>query len=164
MIRHRLGEFNSNQAQDSFQFSMRATCNDLRRVKVFGDMAQAESDQELPYDNEKKELSSLEQFTAGVMQSLLLTILREAAISGVALDELEGRVTLAVKHPLRTLRVHGVEEAPFIQHIHVQIFYFIEDMEAKEGDAFIQKCLHYDPLFPGLEKAFPLEVEVHFQF
>lgn len=48
------GNFNSTEEMGRFDFTMRATSNDIKTVNSYGDMAFISTDQELPYDNEKK--------------------------------------------------------------------------------------------------------------
>ena len=119
-----LGTFDSSKESEVFDFTMRTTSNDLRRVNTYGDASFISTDQELPYDNEKDELSSVEIFVAGIMESMILTIIREAKIARAELDEIEGRASVRVTNPLRTLKVVGVEETPEIESIKIKIYYF----------------------------------------
>ena len=82
------GNFNSTEEMSRFNFTMRATSNDIKTVNSYGDMAFISTDQELPYDNEKKELSSVEIFLASILESMMLTIIREAKIKKLSLDEI----------------------------------------------------------------------------
>ena len=50
------GNFNSTEEMSRFNFTMRATSNDIKTVNSYGDMAFISTDQELPYDNEKKRI------------------------------------------------------------------------------------------------------------
>ena len=85
--------FDSSKESEVFDFTMRTTSNDLKRVNTYGDASYISTDQELPYDNEKDELSSIEIFVAGIMESMILTIIREAKIARAELDEIEGRAS-----------------------------------------------------------------------
>ena len=111
--------FDSSKEAEVFDFTMRTTSNDLKRVNTYGDASYISTDQELPYDNEKDELSSVEIFVAGIMESMILTIIREAKIARAELDEIEGRASVRVTNPLRTLKVIGVEESPIIENIKI---------------------------------------------
>ena len=117
-----LGTFDSSKESEVFDFTMRTTSNDLRRVNTYGDASYISTDQELPYDNEKDELSSVEIFVAGIMESMILTIIREAKIARAELDEIEGRASVRVTNPLRTLKVVGIEETPEIEKIKIKIY------------------------------------------
>lgn len=119
-----LGTFDSSKESEVFDFTMRTTSNDLRRVNTYGDASFISTDQELPYDNEKDELSSVEIFVAGIMESMILTIIREAKIVRAELDEIEGRASVRVTNPLRTLKVVGIEETPEIEKIKIKIYYY----------------------------------------
>lgn len=159
----RLGEFNSSEESEKFSFSLRATSNDLKKVNVYGDMSFISTDQELPYDNEKEELSSVEIFVAGILESLLLSIIREAEINNIELDEIEGKALVKVRNPLRTLKVVGVDEAPEITSIDIKIYYYIDNFTHEEGEKFMRKAIKKDPVFSGVEKGFNVFVQFLFQ-
>ena len=114
------GNFNSTEEMGRFDFTMRATSNDIKTVNSYGDMAFISTDQELPYDNEKKELSSVEIFLAGILESMMLTIIRETKIKKLSLDEIEAKAEVKTTNPLRTLKVVGVDEAPRIDEIKIK--------------------------------------------
>lgn len=159
----KLGEFDSTKESEEFSFNMRATSNDLKRVKVYGFMSSISTDQELPYDNEKEELSSVEVFIAGIIQSMVLTIIREAKIKRVPLDEIEAKTDVKVKNPLRTLKVVGVDGNPEIVEIDIKIYYYIDDFSHEEGDKFIKNALKNDPIFIGIKNGFNIRVNPMFQ-
>ena len=117
------GNFNSTEEMSRFDFTMRATSNDIKTVNSYGDMAFISTDQELPYDNEKKELSSVEIFLAGILESMMLTIIREAKIKKLSLDEIEAKAEVKTTNPLRTLKVVGVDDAPRIDEIKICLLY-----------------------------------------
>ncbi len=133
--------FDSSKESEVFDFTMRTTSNDLKRVNTYGDASYISTDQELPYDNEKDELSSVEIFVAGIMESMILTIIREAKIARAELDEIEGRASVRVTNPLRTLKVIGVEESPIIENIKIKIYYYIDDFTHEEGEKFMRKAI-----------------------
>ena len=132
-----LGTFDSSKESEVFDFTMRTTSNDLRRVNTYGDASFISTDQELPYDNEKDELSSVEIFVAGIMESMILTIIREAKIARAELDEIEGRASVHVTNPLRTLKVVGIEETPEIEKIKIKkIIFFLSPIDRAIAVAF----------------------------
>ncbi|MFR9279057.1 MAG: OsmC family protein [Ezakiella coagulans] len=155
--------FDSSKESEVFDFTMRTTSNDLKRVNTYGDASYISTDQELPYDNEKDELSSVEIFVAGIMESMILTIIREAKIARAELDEIEGRASVRVTNPLRTLKVIGVEESPIIENIKIKIYYYIDDFTHEEGEKFMRKAIERDPVYQGVKKGFEVEVEFLFQ-
>lgn len=159
----KLGEFDSSKESSQFSFSMRATSNDLKRVNVYGFMSSISTDQELPYDNEKEELSSVEVFIAGILESLILTIIRESKIKRISLDEIEAKANVKVKNPLRTLKVVGIDEKPEIENIEIKIYYYIDDFSHLEGEKFIKNALENDPIFSGIQKGFNINIEALFQ-
>lgn len=158
-----LGTFDSSKESEVFDFTMRTTSNDLRRVNTYGDASFISTDQELPYDNEKDELSSVEIFVAGIMESMILTIIREAKIARAELDEIEGRASVRVTNPLRTLKVVGIEETPEIEKIKIKIYYYIDDFTHEEGEKFMRKAIENDPVYKGVKKGFKIDVEFLFQ-
>lgn len=151
--------FDSNEEMSKFFFTMRATANDVKTVKAYGDMAYISTDQELPYDNEKKELSSVEIFVSGVLESMMLTIIREAKIKRYELDEIEARAEINIKNPLRTLRVVGVDDAPNIEDISIKVYYYIDDIDKTEADAFMNEALEMDMIYPKIKGPFKVNVE-----
>lgn len=155
--------FDSSKESEVFDFTMRTTSNDLKRVNTYGDASYISTDQELPYDNEKDELSSVEIFVAGIMESMILTIIREAKIARVELDEIEGRVSVRVTNPLRTLKVIGVEESPIIENIKIKIYYYIDDFTHEEGEKFMRKAIERDPVYQGVKEGFKVDVQFLFQ-
>lgn len=155
--------FDSSKESEVFDFTMRTTSNDLKRVNTYGDASYISTDQELPYDNEKDELSSVEIFVAGIMESMILTIIREAKIARAELDEIEGRASVSVTNPLRTLKVIGVEESPIIENIKIKIYYYIDDFTHEEGEKFMRKAIERDPVYQGVKKGFKVDVEFLFQ-
>ena len=158
-----LGTFDSSKESEVFDFTMRTTSNDLRRVNTYGDASFISTDQELPYDNEKDELSSVEIFVAEIMESMILTIIREAKIARAELDEIEGRASVRVTNPLRTLKVVGVEETPEIESIKIKIYYYIDDFTHEEGEKFMRKAVENDPVYRGVKKGFEVNVDFLFQ-
>lgn len=158
-----LGTFDSSKESEVFDFTMRTTSNDLRRVNTYGDASFISTDQELPYDNEKDELSSVEIFVAGIMESIILTIIREAKIARAELDEIEGRASVRVTNPLRTLKVVGVEETLEIESIKIKIYYYIDDFTHEEGEKFMRKAIEQDPVYRGVKEGFEIKVEFLFQ-
>ena len=158
-----LGPFDSSKESEIFDFTMRTTSNDLRRVNTYGDASFISTDQELPYDNEKDELSSVEIFVAGIMESMILTIIREAKIARAELDEIEGRASVRVTNPLRTLKVVGIEESPIIENIKIKIYYYIDDFTHEEGEKFMRKAIENDPVYLGVKEGFKIDVEFLFQ-
>lgn len=154
-----LGEFNSTEEMSKFHFTMRTTTNDIKTVNSYGDMSFISTDQELPYDNEKKELSSVEIFLAGIMESMLLTIIREAKIKKLSLDEVEAKAEVKTTNPLRTLKVVGVDEAPRIDEIKIKVYYYIDDITKEEADKFMQDALEMDMVYVGVRKGFNIETE-----
>ena len=153
------GNFNSTEEMGRFDFTMRATSNDIKTVNSYGDMAFISTDQELPYDNEKKELSSVEIFLAGILESMMLTIIREAKIKKLSLDEIEAKAEVKTTNPLRTLKVVGVDEAPRIEEIKIKVYYYIDDITREEADKFMRDALEMDMVYVGVSKGFNIGVE-----
>lgn len=158
-----LGNFNSTEEMGKFDFTMRATSNDLKTVNSYGDMAFISTDQELPYDNEKKELSSVEIFLAGILESMMLTIIREAKIKKLSLDEIEVKAEVRTTNPLRTLKVVGVEEAPRIEEIKIKIYYYIDDIKKEDADKFMKDAIDMDMIYIGVKNGFNIQVEFIYQ-
>lgn len=153
------GNFNSTEEMSRFDFTMRATSNDIKTVNSYGDMAFISTDQELPYDNEKKELSSVEIFLAGILESMMLTIIREAKIKKLSLDEIEAKAEVKTTNPLRTLKVVGVDEAPRIDEIKIKVYYYIDDITREEADKFMREALEMDMVYVGVSKGFKIVTE-----
>lgn len=153
------GNFNSTEEMGRFDFTMRATSNDIQTVNSYGDMAFISTDQELPYDNEKKELSSVEIFLAGILESMMLTIIREAKIKKLSLDEIEAKAEVKTTNPLRTLKVVGVDDAPRIEEIKIKVYYYIDDITREEADKFMREALEMDMVYVGVKKGFDIETE-----
>ena len=153
------GNFNSTEEMSRFNFTMRATSNDIKTVNSYGDMAFISTDQELPYDNEKKELSSVEIFLAGILESMMLTIIREAKIKKLSLDEIEAKAEVRTTNPLRTLKVVGVDDAPRIEEIKIKVYYYIDDITREEADKFMRDALEMDMVYVGVKKGFDIDVE-----
>lgn len=153
------GNFNSTEEMGRFDFTMRATSNDIKTVNSYGDMAFISTDQELPYDNEKKELSSVEIFLAGILESMMLTIIREAKIKKLSLDEIEAKAEVKTTNPLRTLKVVGVDDAPRIEEIKIKVYYYIDDITREEADKFMRDALEMDMVYVGVKKGFDIEIE-----
>ena len=153
------GNFNSTEEMSRFNFTMRATSNDIKTVNSYGDMAFISTDQELPYDNEKKELSSVEIFLAGILESMMLTIIREAKIKKLSLDEIEAKAEVKTTNPLRTLKVVGVDDAPRIEEIKIKVYYYIDDIKREEADKFMRDALEMDMVYVGVKKGFNISVE-----
>ena len=157
------GNFNSTEEMGRFDFTMRATSNDIKTVNSYGDMAFISTDQELPYDNEKKELSSVEIFLAGILESMMLTIIREAKIKKLSLDEIEAKAEVKTTNPLRTLKVVGVDEAPRIEEIKIKVYYYIDDITREEADKFMRDALEMDMVYVGVSKGFKIDVDFIFE-
>lgn len=153
------GNFNSTEEMGRFDFTMRATSNDIKTVNSYGDMAFISTDQELPYDNEKKELSSVEIFLAGILESMMLTIIREAKIKKLSLDEIEAKAEVKTTNPLRTLKVVGVDDAPRIEEIKIKVYYYIDDITREEADKFMKEALEMDMVYVGVKKGFKISIE-----
>jgi len=153
------GNFNSTEEMSRFNFTMRATSNDIKTVNSYGDMAFISTDQELPYDNEKKELSSVEIFLAGILESMMLTIIREAKIKKLSLDEIEAKAEVKTTNPLRTLKVVGVDDAPRIDEIKIKVYYYIDDISREEADKFMRESLDMDMVYSGVKKGFNVVTE-----
>lgn len=153
------GNFNSTEEMGRFDFTMRATSNDIKTVNSYGDMAFISTDQELPYDNEKKELSSVEIFLAGILESMMLTIIREAKIKKLSLDEIEAKAEVKTTNPLRTLKVVGVDDAPRIEEIKIKVYYYIDDITREEADKFMKEALEMDMVYVGVKKGFDIDVD-----
>lgn len=153
------GNFNSTEEMSRFDFTMRATSNDIKTVNSYGDMAFISTDQELPYDNEKKELSSVEIFLAGILESMMLTIIRETKIKKLSLDEIEAKAEVKTTNPLRTLKVVGVDDAPRIEEIKIKVYYYIDDITREEADKFMRDALEMDMVYVGVKKGFDIDVD-----
>ena len=153
------GNFNSTEEMSRFNFTMRATSNDIKTVNSYGDMAFISTDQELPYDNEKKELSSVEIFLAGILESMMLTIIWEAKIKKLSLDEIEAKAEVKTTNPLRTLKVVGVDDAPRIEEIKIKVYYYIDDITREEADKFMRDALEMDMVYVGVKKGFDIDVD-----
>lgn len=153
------GNFNSTEEMSRFDFTMRATSNDIKTVNSYGDMAFISTDQELPYDNEKKELSSVEIFLAGILESMMLTIIREAKIKKLSLDEIEAKAEVKTTNPLRTLKVVGVDETPRIDEIKIKVYYYIDDITREEADKFMREALDMDMVYVGVKNGFNVVTE-----
>lgn len=157
------GNFNSTEEMGRFDFTMRATSNDIKTVNSYGDMAFISTDQELPYDNEKKELSSVEIFLAGILESMMLTIIREAKIKKLSLDEIEAKAEVKTTNPLRTLKVVGVDDAPRIEEIKIKVYYYIDDITREEADKFMREALEMDMVYVGIAKGFNVGVDFEYE-
>ncbi len=157
------GNFNSTEEMGRFDFTMRATSNDIKTVNSYGDMAFISTDQELPYDNEKKELSSVEIFLAGILESMMLTIIREAKIKKLSLDEIEAKAEVKTTNPLRTLKVVGVDDAPRIEEIKIKVYYYIDDITKEEADKFMREALEMDMVYVGIAKGFNVGVDFEYE-
>ena len=157
------GNFNSTEEMGRFDFTMRATSNDIKTVNSYGDMAFISTDQELPYDNEKKELSSVEIFLAGILESMMLTIIREAKIKKLSLDEIEAKAEVKTTNPLRTLKVVGVDEAPRIEEIKIKVYYYIDDITREEADKFMKEALEMDMVYSGVKNGFKIDVDFEYE-
>lgn len=153
------GNFNSTEEMSRFNFTMRATSNDIKTVNSYGDMAFISTDQELPYDNEKKELSSVEIFLAGILESMMLTIIREAKIKKLSLDEIEAKAEVKTTNPLRTLKVVGVDDSPRIDEIKIKVYYYIDDITKEEADKFMRDALEMDMVYVGVKNGFNVVTE-----
>lgn len=157
------GNFNSTEEMDRFDFTMRATSNDIKTVNSYGDMAFISTDQELPYDNEKKELSSVEIFLAGILESMMLTIIREAKIKKLSLDEIEAKAEVKTTNPLRTLKVVGIDDAPRIEEIKIKVYYYIDDITKEEADKFMRDALEMDMVYSGVSKGFNISIDFEYE-
>lgn len=157
------GNFNSTEEMGRFDFTMRATSNDIKTVNSYGDMAFISTDQELPYDNEKKELSSVEIFLAGILESMMLTIIREAKIKKLSLDEIEAKAEVKTTNPLRTLKVVGVDDAPRIEEIKIKVYYYIDDITREEADKFMREALEMDMVYVGVKKGFNISIDFEYE-
>ena len=157
------GNFNSTEEMSRFDFTMRATSNDIKTVNSYGDMAFISTDQELPYDNEKKELSSVEIFLAGILESMMLTIIREAKIKKLSLDEIEAKAEVKTTNPLRTLKVVGVDDAPRIDEIKIKVYYYIDDISREEADKFMREALEMDMVYVGVKKGFNISIDFEYE-
>lgn len=157
------GNFNSTEEMSRFYFTMRATSNDIKTVNSYGDMAFISTDQELPYDNEKKELSSVEIFLAGILESMMLTIIREAKIKKLSLDEIEAKAEVKTTNPLRTLKVVGVDNAPRIDEIKIKVYYYIDDISREEADKFMREALEMDMVYVGVKKGFNISIDFEYE-
>ena len=157
------GNFNSTEEMGRFDFTMRATSNDIKTVNSYGDMAFISTDQELPYDNEKKELSSVEIFLAGILESMMLTIIRETKIKKLSLDEIEAKAEVKTTNPLRTLKVVGVDEAPRIDEIKIKVYYYIDDISIEEADKFMRDALEMDMVYVGVKKGFNISIDFEYE-
>lgn len=157
------GNFNSTEEMGRFDFTMRATSNDIKTVNSYGDMAFISTDQELPYDNEKKELSSVEIFLAGILESMMLTIIREAKIKKLSLDEIEAKAEVKTTNPLRTLKVVGVDDAPRIEEIKIKVYYYIDDISREEADKFMREALEMDMVYVGVKKGFNISIDFEYE-
>lgn len=157
------GNFNSTEEMGRFDFTMRATSNDIKTVNSYGDMAFISTDQELPYDNEKKELSSVEIFLAGILESMMLTIIREAKIKKLSLDEIEAKAEVKTTNPLRTLKVVGVDDAPRIEEIKIKVYYYIDDITREEADKFMKEALEMDMVYVGVKKGFNISIDFEYE-
>lgn len=157
------GNFNSMEEMGRFDFTMRATSNDIKTVNSYGDMAFISTDQELPYDNEKKELSSVEIFLAGILESMMLTIIREAKIKKLSLDEIEAKAEVKTTNPLRTLKVVGVDDAPRIEEIKIKVYYYIDDITREEADKFMKEALEMDMVYVGVKKGFNISIDFEYE-
>lgn len=157
------GNFNSTEEMSRFDFTMRATSNDIKTVNSYGDMAFISTDQELPYDNEKKELSSVEIFLAGILESMMLTIIREAKIKKLSLDEIEAKAEVKTTNPLRTLKVVGVDESPRIDEIKIKVYYYIDDISREEADKFMREALEMDMVYVGVKKGFNISIDFEYE-
>lgn len=157
------GNFNSTEEMSRFYFTMRATSNDIKTVNSYGDMAFISTDQELPYDNEKKELSSVEIFLAGILESMMLTIIREAKIKKLSLDEIEAKAEVKTTNPLRTLKVVGVDDAPRIDEIKIKVYYYIDDITKEEADKFMREALEMDMVYVGVKKGFNISIDFEYE-
>lgn len=157
------GNFNSTEEMGRFDFTMRATSNDIKTVNSYGDMAFISTDQELPYDNEKKELSSVEIFLAGILESMMLTIIREAKIKKLSLDEIEAKAEVKTTNPLRTLKVVGVDDAPRIEEIKIKVYYYIDDITREEADKFMKDALEMDMIYVGVKKGFNISIDFEYE-
>lgn len=157
------GNFNSTEEMSRFDFTMRATSNDIKTVNSYGDMAFISTDQELPYDNEKKELSSVEIFLAGILESMMLTIIREAKIKKLSLDEIEAKAEVKTTNPLRTLKVVGVDDAPRIEEIKIKVYYYIDDITKEEADKFMRDALEMDMVYSGVSKGFNISIDFEYE-
>lgn len=157
------GNFNSTEEMSRFDFTMRATSNDIKTVNSYGDMAFISTDQELPYDNEKKELSSVEIFLAGILESMMLTIIREAKIKKLSLDEIEAKAEVKTTNPLRTLKVVGVDDAPRIDEIKIKVYYYIDDITREEADKFMREALEMDMVYVGVKKGFNISIDFEYE-
>ena len=157
------GNFNSTEEMGRFDFTMRATSNDIKTVNSYGDMSFISTDQELPYDNEKKELSSVEIFLAGILESMMLTIIREAKIKKLSLDEIEAKAEVKTTNPLRTLKVVGVDDAPRIEEIKIKVYYYIDDITREEADKFMREALEMDMVYVGIAKGFNVGVDFEYE-
>lgn len=157
------GNFNSTEEMGRFDFTMRATSNDIKTVNSYGDMAFISTDQELPYDNEKEELSSVEIFLAGILESMMLTIIREAKIKKLSLDEIEAKAEVKTTNPLRTLKVVGVDDAPRIEEIKIKVYYYIDDITREEADKFMKDALEMDMIYVGVKKGFNISIDFEYE-
>lgn len=137
----------STKESETFEFSMRAISNDLKNVSVYGDVSSITVNSEIPYDNENDKLSSMEVFISSIMESMILTIIRESKIKQLELDEIEGKAHVFIKNPLRTLRVIGVNSPPKIEKIEIKIYYHIDDLDKKEAKEYLESALQYDPIY-----------------
>ena len=89
----------------------------------------------------------------------MLTIIREAKIKKLSLDEIEAKAEVKTTNPLRTLKVVGVDDAPRIEEIKIKVYYYIDDISREEADKFMKDALEMDMVYSGVKKGFKIDVE-----
>ena len=93
----------------------------------------------------------------------MLTIIREAKIKKLSLDEIEAKAEVKTTNPLRTLKVVGVDDAPRIEEIKIKVYYYIDDITREEADKFMREALEMDMVYVGIAKGFNVGVDFEYE-
>lgn len=113
------GEFN-----DDFRLNFRGIF-DGESVKFFTKNSLLKISQEVSFDSEFKDDTSIEYFACGVVSSMLLALANGLRKREILFDDLEASSQVFLKNSLAFLGVRGYKEKPQISKIKIKIYIYL---------------------------------------
>lgn len=136
-------------AQYNYDIGLRAIAQNPKQAKIYTDKVIYAVNQEMSFDIENDQLTSVDHFVGAIASAMLLALFQYDQRHEQVIEEVEGRFTFHLENPLSYLHVRGYDEAPKIQGLHLKC-YIVTYEEAVDFqalfDAAMANCILYQTI------------------
>lgn len=141
----------------NYDFSFRGVLAENNELKLFTNNNYISINSDVHFDINGDEKSSINYFACSLLGGIIHTLLNQAKLKNIDLEEIEGKIYLTLKNPLTLLGVRGYIDEPFISDSLINI-YLYADIKDEDLIAFCEDSLKYSYIYNTLKSSINIKI------